>query len=110
VNQALIEDSHFNFLKIHLLMHWSDQISQYGSLSQFSMEICKISHKPLKEAYRQSNHIDSIPLIIEGYGRAHSIAVKELEIEAWAVENPDIKERMKGVLHPKWTNNLLIVK
>ena len=27
VNQALVEDSHFNFPKIHLLMHWSDQIS-----------------------------------------------------------------------------------
>jgi len=32
VNQALVEDSHFNFPKIHLLMHWSNQISQYGSL------------------------------------------------------------------------------
>ena len=29
VNQVLVEDSHFNFPKIHLLMHWSDQISQY---------------------------------------------------------------------------------
>jgi len=46
------------------------------------MEICKASHKPLKEAYRWSNHIDSIPQTIKGYGRAHSIAVKELEIEA----------------------------
>jgi len=27
VNQALIEDSHFNFLKIYLLMHCSDQDS-----------------------------------------------------------------------------------
>jgi len=32
LNQALIEDSHFNFPKIHLLIHWSDQISQYSSL------------------------------------------------------------------------------
>jgi len=110
VNQALIEDSYFNFPKIHLLMHWSDQISQYGSLPQFSMEIFEVSHKPLKEAYDRSNHIDSIPQIIQEYGRVHSIAVKELEIKAWAVENPYIKERMKGVLHPKWTNNLLIVK
>jgi len=74
------------------------------------MEICEASHKPLKEVYRRSNHIDSIPQISKEYGRAHSIAVKELEIEAWAVENPDIKERMKGVLCPKWTNNVLIVK
>jgi len=74
------------------------------------MEICETSHKPLKEAYRRSNHNDSILQTIKGYGRAHSIAVKELEIEAWGAENPDIKERMKGVLHPKRTNNVLIVK
>jgi len=110
VNQALVEDSHFNFRKIHLLMHWSDQISQYGSLPQFSTEICEASHKALKEAYRWSNHIDSIPQIIQGYSQAHSIAVKELEIEAWEVEIPDIKERVKSVLHPKQTNNVLIVK
>jgi len=82
VNQALVEDSHLNFLKIYLLMHWSDQISQYGSLPQFSTEIYEASHKPLKEVYHRSNHIDSIPQIIKGYGCAHSIAVKELEIEA----------------------------
>jgi len=110
VNHALVEDSHFNFSKIHLLMHWSNQISQYGSLPQFSMEICEASHKPLKEAYRQSNHIDSIPQIIKGYGHAHSIVVKELAIKAWAVEIPDIKERIKRILHPKWTNDILIVK
>jgi len=110
VNQALVEDSHFNFPKIHLLMHWSDQISQYGSLPQFSSEICEASHKPLKEAYHRSNHIDSIPQIIKQYCHAHSIAVKELQIEAWAVEIPDIKERMKGVLHPKWTNDVIIIK
>jgi len=110
VNQALVEDSHFNFPKIYLLMHWSDQISQYGSLLQFSTEICKALHKALKEAYCRSNHIDSIPQIIQGYSRAHNIAVKELEIEAWAVEIPDIKKRVKGVLRPKRTNNVLIIK
>jgi len=87
VNQALVEDSNFNFTKIHLLMHWSNQISQYGSLPQFSTEICEASHKPLKKAYCRSNYIDSILQIIKGYDRAHSIAVKELEIEAWAAEN-----------------------
>ena len=61
VNQALVEDSHFNFPKIHLMMHWADQISRYGSLPQLATEICKTSHKPLKNAYRRSNHIDSIP-------------------------------------------------
>ena len=32
VNQALVEGSHFNFPKVHLMMHCADQISRYGSL------------------------------------------------------------------------------
>ena len=32
INQVLVEDLHFNFPKIHLIMHWADQISRYGSL------------------------------------------------------------------------------
>ena len=68
VNQALVADSHFNFPKIHLLMYWSNQISQYSSLPHFSMEIYEASHKPLKEVYRWSNHIDSTPQIIKVYG------------------------------------------
>ena len=81
-----------------------------GSLPHFLTEICEASHKPLKETYRRSNHIDSIPQIIKEYGRAHTIVVKELEIEAWAVEIPNIKERIKGVLCPKRTNDILIIK
>ena len=65
-------------------MHWADQISRYGSLLQFSTEICNTSHKAFKEAYRRSNHLDSIPQIIKGYGRAHNLAVRELEIAALA--------------------------
>ena len=82
VNQALAQDSHLNFPKIHLLMHRSDQISQYSSLPQISIEICKASYKPLKKAHCRSNHIDSMSQIIKEYGYAHSITVKELEIEA----------------------------
>ena len=82
VNEALVEDSHFNFPKIHLLSHWADQISRYGCLPQFSTEICETSHKALKDAYRRSNHVDSIPQIIQGYSWEHSFAVRQLEMEA----------------------------
>jgi len=61
VNQALMEDSHFNFPKMHLIMHWADQFSRYGSLPQFSTEICQTSHKVFKQAYRRINYLDSIP-------------------------------------------------
>ncbi|KAF8415030.1 hypothetical protein EV426DRAFT_579132 [Tirmania nivea] len=77
VNQVLVEDSHFNFPKIHLIMHWADQISRYGSLHQFSTEICETSH--------------NIPQVIRGYSQYHSFAVRELEIAAWAEENLEIQ-------------------
>jgi len=80
VNQALVEDSHFNFPKMYLIMDWADQISRYGSLPQFSTEICETSYKVFKQAYRRSNHLDSIPQIIKGYGRSHNLAIRELEM------------------------------
>ena len=82
VNQVLVEDSHFNFPKIHLIIHWADQILRYGNLAQYSTEVCKTSHKALKDAYRRSNHVDSILQIIQDYTRFHSFAVRELDMAA----------------------------
>jgi len=101
INQVLVEDSHFNFPKMHLIMHWADQISRYSSLPQFLMEICETSHKAFKQAYRHSNHVDSIPQIIKNYSRGHNLAIQELEIAAWADEDPVISERVEGLQHPK---------
>jgi len=78
MNQVLIKDSHFNFSKMHLMMHGADQMSHYGSLAQFSTEICNTSHKAFKEAYRHSNHVDTIPQIIKSYSRGHNLAIQEL--------------------------------
>jgi len=104
-----VGDSHFNFPKMHLMMHWADQISHYGSLPQFSTEICETSYKAFKEAYRRRNHQDSIPQIIKGYGRAHNLAVRELEIAAWADEDPVIAKRVKEAQRPKQGDKQLIV-
>jgi len=81
INQALEEKSDFNFPKIHLLSHYADQISRYGSLPQYFTESCETSHKLFKNAYHRSNHVDAIPQIIQGYMREHSFAMKELNME-----------------------------
>jgi hypothetical protein len=109
VNQVLVEDSHFNFPKLHLIMHWADHISRYGSLPQFSTEICETSHKAFKEAYRRSNHLDSIPQIIKGYSRNHNLAVRELEIATWADEDPAIAKQVEDAQRPKGGDKQLIV-
>jgi len=99
--QVLVKDSHFNFPKMHLIMHWAYQISRYGSLPQFLTEICETSYKAFKEAYRCSNHVDSISQIIKSYSRDHNLAVRELEIAAWADEDLAIGERVEGLQRPK---------
>ena len=109
VNQALEEISHFNFPKVHLMMHWADKILRYGSLPQYSTEICETSHKALEDAYRRSNHIDSIPQIIKGYTRAHSFAARELDMAAWALEDPAIKVKVTSILRPIRKDTQLVV-
>jgi len=94
ISQVLEEDSHFNFPKLHLLSHYPDQIAQYGSLSQYSIEICEASHKPLKDTYHRSNHADRIPQIIDSYTREHNFAVREMNMALWARNDP----KLKGVL------------
>ncbi|KAF8430746.1 hypothetical protein BGX38DRAFT_1104328, partial [Terfezia claveryi] len=49
----------FNYPKLHLLTHYSQQVIQFGSLPQYSMEITEAFHKPLKEAYKWSNRVDA---------------------------------------------------
>jgi len=82
INQALEERSDFNFPKIHLLSHYADQISWYGSLLQYSTKSCKASYKLFKNSYRRSNHVDAIPQIIQGYIWEHSFVMKKLKMEA----------------------------
>ena len=109
VDEALVEDSHFNFPKIHLMSHWADQIPRFGNLPQYSTEICETSHKALKDAYDRSNRVDSIPQIIQGYTREHNFAVRQLEMEAWAVEDKTIHQKLKDIMRPKRNTTELIV-
>jgi hypothetical protein len=50
-------DNEFNFPKIHLLLHWVDQICRYGALQQYSAERHGQVHKTnLKDGWNASNH------------------------------------------------------
>ncbi|KAF8418454.1 hypothetical protein BGX38DRAFT_1109133, partial [Terfezia claveryi] len=72
--------AHYNFPKMHLISHFVDQIAEYGSLPQFSTDICEVLHKPLKDGYRRSNHVNVVPQVIQTYTRAHSFAIREKNI------------------------------
>ena len=53
-NEVLSEGASFNFPKMHLISHFTEQISKYGSLPQYLTDICEASHKPLKDGYREA--------------------------------------------------------
>jgi len=81
VHDFLTTGANYNFPKMHLISHFTDQINKYGSLPQYSTEICEASHKPLKDAYRCSNHLNAIPQILRTYTRVHGFSMREKNLE-----------------------------
>jgi len=52
-------ESHFNFIKMHLLSHFCDHIRQFGNILIYSMEIGELAHRTrIKDGWRQSNKND----------------------------------------------------
>jgi len=100
VHDFLTTGVHYNFPKIHLISHFADYKTRYVPLPQYSTEICEASHKPLKDAYRRSNHINAMPQIIRTYTRAHSFAMRERNIQQWLTELDHISKDIRDVIHP----------
>ena len=100
VNDILSGGGHFNFPKMHLISHFADQINKYGTLTQYSTEICEALHKPLKDAYRRSNYIDTLPQIISTYARGHSFVMREKNLEQWGSELGHIPEDIRRIVDP----------
>jgi len=49
-------ESHFNFIKIHVLSNFSDQIRQFGNIRMYLTETAELAHKTqIKDAWWQSN-------------------------------------------------------
>jgi hypothetical protein len=55
IAQHLVDKLDFNFVKMHLLNHFSDHIHQLGNLLNVSSELPEKETMDLKQAYRQSN-------------------------------------------------------
>jgi len=83
VHDFLTTRTNYNFSKMHLISHFTNQISKYGSLPQYSIEICEASHKPLKDVYRRSNYLNAIPQIIRTYTRVHDFSMREKNFQQW---------------------------
>jgi len=67
-------ESHFNFIKMHLLSHFGDHIHQFANIPMYSTEIGELAHKTqIKDRWHHSNKNDSARQIVHSYGRQHAI-------------------------------------
>ena len=61
-------ESDFNFMKIHLLSHFSHHISQFGNLRMYYKDFDQFAHKEQKkEAWRRWNKNDAVHQIVHTY-------------------------------------------
>jgi len=68
------DESHFNFMTMHLLSHFCDHIPQFGNIPMYSTEIGELAHKTqIKDGWRQSNKNNPARQIVHSYGRQHAI-------------------------------------
>jgi len=64
IAQHLVNKSDFNFVKMHLLSHFSDHICQLGNLLNVSSELPEKAIMHLKQADQQSNCHEAAILIV----------------------------------------------
>jgi len=76
-------ESHFNFIRIHLLSHFSNHIRQFGNIPMYSTEFGELTHKEqIKDQWRQSNKNNTRHQIVQSYCRQHAIRMSLLNLES----------------------------
>jgi len=76
-------ESHFNFIKIHLLSHFSDHIRQFGNIPLYSTEFGELAHKEqIKDRWRRSNKNDAARQIVHRDSRQHAMRMRLLNLES----------------------------
>ena len=69
---------YFNFLRLHLFTHHEEQISRFGALTQYLIDITNSMQKGFKDAYCQSNKVESMDQSLTTYTRDNTFIIKDL--------------------------------
>jgi len=97
-------ETHFNFIKMHLLSYFCDQIPQFGNIPMYSTEIGELAHKmQIKDGWRQSDKNDAARQIMHSYSRQHAIQMRLLNLESLQDRGADISAGM--LQHLDWTTS-----
>ena len=73
----ILQQGTFNFPKLHLLTHDGAKIQDFGTLLEYSTEITEALHKPLKDAHRRSNRVDTTEQILDTMSRDYAIRMTQ---------------------------------
>ena len=88
--EILRNRSHFNFIKIHLLVHYCSHVRKFGNIPMYSTDVGELAHKvQVKEGYRHSNKNDASRQILHYYGRVHAVSMRLLTLRALRAEKPE---------------------
>ena len=76
-------ESHFNFIKMYLLIHFADQIRQFGNIPMYSTKYVELAHEEqINDPWRHSNKNDVTRRILHSYGCRHEIRIRLLTLES----------------------------
>ena len=76
-------ESHFNFVKMHLLDRFRDHIYQFGNILMYSTEFGELAHKDqIKDGWRHWNKNDATRQILHSCGRQHAIRIILLNLDS----------------------------
>ena len=99
-------ESHFNFIKMHLLSHFRDHIYQFGNIPMYSTEFGELAHKEqIKDGWRRSNKNDAARQILHSYGRQHEIRMRLLNLDSLRGRGAQIPADVPHVLDPPSTES-----
>ena len=86
----LRSQSHFNFIKLHLLVHYCSHVRRFGNIPMYSTDVGELAHKvQIKEGYRRSNKNDAARQILFYYDRVHAVSMRMLTVHALQAQKPD---------------------
>jgi len=92
-------ESHFNFVKMHLLSHFSDHIRQFGNIPMYSTEFGELAHKEqIKDGWRPSNKNDVERQILHSYGRQHAIRMRLSNLNSLRCRGANLGDDVLGYL------------
>ena len=90
--EILRNKSHFNFIKLHLLVHYCSHVRKFGNIPMYSTDVGELAHKvQIKEGYRHSNKNDASRQILQYYGRVHAVSMRLLTLRALRAKEPELE-------------------